>query len=113
MSSVKLVRDTYIQVTHRGYDILLGVRVKDIGCTIGTELFWLESGERIATYKPGTRYGDYAEELAADLVKKAANEVADWHSYSAFRKALVDAVQTLVSKEQPWGPDNEDDEESW
>ncbi|MEU0952812.1 hypothetical protein ABZ353_10785 [Streptomyces niveus] len=111
MSSVKLVRDTYISVEYRGIAHLIGLTTKDIGCTIGTELSWVEDCERIAAYKPGTRYGDRAEECAAELVERAVKNVRSGVGTSLFRVLLSNEIKHQVSLEQPWNPDDEEDEE--
>ncbi|MFJ3084383.1 hypothetical protein ACIPJG_32150 [Streptomyces halstedii] len=113
MSTVRLVRDTYVLVEHRGIKHLIGVKVKDIGFTIGTELFWVADGERIASYKPGTRYEDRAEDLAAELVEKALRDVRAGVGSSLFRVLLSKEIEHQVSLEQSWDPDTETDEESW
>lgn len=113
MSSVKLVQLTYVQVDYEGFEHFITVRTKDIGCTIGTELLWLHSGERIAAYRPGTRHSDRAEALAAVLVGEALKSVPDGLNGYRFGLALVESIKTLVSKEQPWDPDFVDYEEDW
>lgn len=113
MSSVKLVRETYLSVEYGNREFAIGVRTKDIGFTIGTKLTWWPTGERLVTYRPGTRYGDYAEQLAAQLVSEALAKVPEGLGDIAFGKALMDAVRTHSDvTRNPWNPDKED-EDAW
>lgn len=111
MSSVKLVRETYLSVSYGNRTVGIGVRTKDIGCTIGTELTWWPTGERIAAYRPGTRHAGYAEELSAELVSAALAKVPTGLGDIAFGKALIDSIRQhkdVVSR--PWDPDYVDEE---
>lgn len=111
--SVRLVRETYLLVEYENRSFGIGVRTKDIGFTIGTELTWWSTGERLATYRPGTRYGDYAEELAAQLVSEALSNVPNGLGDIAFGKALMEAVRTHPDvARNSWNPDTED-EDDW
>jgi len=103
--------DSYITVTHQGWSVDLGVRVKDIGFTIGTELYLLRSGERIAAYRPGTRYSDRAEELAAELVGEAVKLLPTdrFLMFGQFLLELGSAVRALTDKEGHWDPDYVDE----
>ncbi|MEU9258996.1 hypothetical protein AB0D68_10980 [Streptomyces sp. NPDC048212] len=113
MSSVKLVRKTWVEVrSPAGDPRCIEVRTKDIGATIGTELIWSQSGLRIATYCPGTRYSDYAEDLAAELVGEALKTVPTGLGLIDFSLQLIEAIRSHKSvTSRPWNPDAE--EESW
>ncbi|AWN05273.1 hypothetical protein SEA_IBANTIK_49 [Streptomyces phage Ibantik] len=109
MTKATLFRpDPYITVTHQGWSVSLGVRVKDIGATIGTEVYLLSTEERIAAYRPGTRYGSYAQDLAAEMVNEAAQNL-DKGKPMTFGEFLMD-LSSLIRNHpdvsgSPWNPD--------
>lgn len=110
MSRVKLVRETYIKVSYGGSVYAIEVRTKDIGCTIGTELIWSRSGIRIAAYRPGTRYGDRAEECAAELVQEALSKLSPGLGMLGLFSELTEAIRSHEDVQgSPWGPDSEDE----
>jgi hypothetical protein len=110
VSTVRLVCDTYLLVRILDGECRLGLRTKDIGCTIGTEIFWWETGRRIAAYRPGTRYSDRAEELAAVLVDEAVATVKENDCSGRLLEEAIRSHKEVVSR--PWDPDYVD-EENW
>ncbi|BET51791.1 hypothetical protein RGQ21_67730 [Kitasatospora aureofaciens] len=109
MTTVKLVRDTYLVVRILNGESRLGLRTKDIGFTIGTEIFWWETGRRIAAYRPGTRYAGYAEELAAVLVDEAVSEIRENDCSGRLIEEAIRSHKDVVSR--PWNPDEEPGED--
>lgn len=109
MSTVRLVRDTYLVVRILNGESRLGLRTTDIGCTIGTEIFWWETGRRIAAYRPGTRCSDRAEELAAVLVDEAVSEIKENDCTGRLIEEAIRSHKEVVNS--PWDPDYS--EEPW
>jgi hypothetical protein len=117
MRGVKVVQESLIRFEADGYTGWVEVRVRDIGFTIGTEILDHEGG-RLVAYRPGTRYGSYAEELAAGHLKAALTKVdTDSPGFRVrdFWALLKAALQEIVDADGagPWSPDGEAEEGEW
>jgi hypothetical protein len=92
------------------------VVTKDIGATIGTEILD-EDGIRICAYRPGTRYPSTAEECAEKHLRQAlelliGSSLPDAHTMPMGR-AVATALRAVVAGEQPWNPDDEEENDQW
>lgn len=91
-----------------GYDTdEVEVRTRDIGATIGTELRL--HGRRLIAYRPGTRHGSYAQDLAAEHLRAAlirryqADEVSNGALARHLRAVVLDDGGWI------WDPEAESD----
>jgi hypothetical protein len=90
------------------------VVTRDIGFTIGTEILD-EDGIRIAAYRPGTRHPSRAEEIASEHLREAlelaiANHRGALHPIS---REVAARLRDVVAGEQPWNPDDEEENDQW
>ncbi|WP_030962648.1 hypothetical protein [Streptomyces sp. NRRL S-378] len=89
------------------------VVTRDIGATIGTVL--LCDGVRIAAYRPGTRYGDVAEDAAAKHLAGALKRIdaAAWLPGEHLTDLLATHLRAILDEDKcaPWDPSENDEEE--
>jgi len=90
------------------------VVTRDIGATIGTEILD-EHGFRIVTYKPGTRHSSTAEDCAAEHLRTALELVVKNYgdAQQPISREVAARLRDVVAGEQPWNPDDEEENDQW
>jgi hypothetical protein len=118
VTRIKVTPKTWLHYATEQHHGKVEVRVQDIGATIGTEILD-DEGNRLVAYRPGTRYGSYAEELAAGHLHAALEKVetsAPDFRVRYFVDKLRAALQEVVDADGagPWTPDGEEeDDDQW
>lgn len=103
MVFVEFVKDDCLEVRHLDGVCRLGVRTKDIGSTIGVEIFWWETGRRIAAYQAGTRHMARATQLVVDLVAEAFGTIKMNSCNGEPVEWAIRSHEDVASR--PWNPE--------